>query len=95
LEERECMNSSRKSALRRTKKGGREGKDQAHHVRFRFVLQLQLWLNLAIAEKELGLPIPDEAIVQMKANLVSFNFFDIEGKEGKREDLKRGRSTEG
>jgi adenylosuccinate lyase len=31
---------------------------------------LQLWLNLAIAEKELGLPIPDEAIEQMKANLV-------------------------
>ena len=30
----------------------------------------KLWLNLAIAEKELGLPIPDEAIEQMKNNLV-------------------------
>ena len=27
-------------------------------------------MNLAIAEKELGLPITDEAIEQMKANLV-------------------------
>ncbi|KAM0751275.1 adenylosuccinate lyase [Meredithblackwellia eburnea MCA 4105] len=30
----------------------------------------QLWLNLAIAEKQLGLPIPDKAIEEMKANLV-------------------------
>lgn len=30
----------------------------------------RLWLNLAIAEKELGLPISDEAIEEMKANLV-------------------------
>ena len=30
----------------------------------------KLWLNLAIAEKGLGLPIPDEAIEQMKNNLV-------------------------
>ncbi|KAI9601905.1 hypothetical protein KEM48_001193 [Puccinia striiformis f. sp. tritici PST-130] len=29
----------------------------------------QLWLSLAEAEKELGLPIPDEAIEEMKANL--------------------------
>lgn len=36
----------------------------------RFRTWRQLWLNLAIAEKDLGLPIPDEAIVQMKANLV-------------------------
>jgi len=30
----------------------------------------KLWLSLAVAEKELGLPISDEAIEQMKANLV-------------------------
>jgi hypothetical protein len=30
-------------------------------------------LNLAIAEKQLGLPISDEAIEQMKANLVRFS----------------------
>jgi adenylosuccinate lyase len=31
-------------------------------------------LNLAIAEKQLGLPISDEAIEQMRANLVRSNF---------------------
>ncbi|ELU45114.1 adenylosuccinate lyase [Rhizoctonia solani AG-1 IA] len=31
----------------------------------------KLWLNLAIAEKELGLPISDDAITQMKNNLDS------------------------
>jgi adenylosuccinate lyase len=31
-----------------------------------------LWLNLAVAGKELGLPIDNEAIEQMKANLVCF-----------------------
>ena len=36
----------------------------------RFHTWRKLWLNLAIAEKELGLPISDEAIEQMKANLV-------------------------
>jgi adenylosuccinate lyase len=36
----------------------------------RFHTWRDLWLNLAIAEKELGLPIPDEAIEQMKENLV-------------------------
>lgn len=36
----------------------------------RFYTWRKLWLNLAIAEKELGLPISDEAIEQMKANLV-------------------------
>ncbi|WFD34470.1 adenylosuccinate lyase [Malassezia cuniculi] len=35
----------------------------------RFSTWRELWLNLAIAEKELGLPIPDEAIEQMRANL--------------------------
>lgn len=35
----------------------------------RFSTWRMLWLNLAIAEKELGLPIPDEAIAEMKANL--------------------------
>lgn len=38
----------------------------------------QLWLWLAEAEKELGLPIPDEAIEQMRANLVvSDQAFDV------------------
>ena len=36
----------------------------------RFHTWRKLWLNLAIAEKELGLTISDEAIEQMKANLV-------------------------
>lgn len=36
----------------------------------RFHTWRKLWLNLAIAEKELGLPIPDDAIIQMKDNLV-------------------------
>ncbi|KAG8699937.1 adenylosuccinase ade13, partial [Ceratobasidium sp. 394] len=35
----------------------------------RFHTWRKLWLNLAIAEKELGLPIPDDAITQMKNNL--------------------------
>lgn len=35
----------------------------------RFSTWRELWLNLAIAEKELGLPIPDEAIEEMKKNL--------------------------
>lgn len=37
----------------------------------RFRTWRELWLNLAIAEKELGLPISDEAITQMGQNLVS------------------------
>ncbi|EIW74768.1 adenylosuccinate lyase [Coniophora puteana RWD-64-598 SS2] len=35
----------------------------------RFRTWRQLWLNLALAEKQLGLPIPDDAIAQMRANL--------------------------
>ncbi|GAA93783.1 hypothetical protein E5Q_00429 [Mixia osmundae IAM 14324] len=35
----------------------------------RFGTWRKLWLNLAIAEKELGLPIPDEAIDQMRKHL--------------------------
>jgi adenylosuccinate lyase len=38
----------------------------------------QLWVWLAEAEKELGLPIPDEAIEQMRANVVvSDKAFDV------------------
>ena len=40
----------------------------------RFYTWRTLWLNLAIAEKQLGLPISDEAIDQMKANLVCTSF---------------------
>lgn len=36
----------------------------------RFHTWRKLWLSLAIAEKELGLPVSDEAIAQMQANLV-------------------------
>ena len=36
----------------------------------RFHTWRKLWLNLAIAEKQLGLPIPADAIEQMNANLV-------------------------
>lgn len=36
----------------------------------RFGTWRQLWLNLAIAEKELGLPIPDRAIEEMRQHLV-------------------------
>lgn len=36
----------------------------------RFGTWRQLWLSLAEAQKELGLPIPDEAIQEMKNNLV-------------------------
>lgn len=36
----------------------------------RFHTWRKLWLNLAVAEKELGLPVSDEAISEMKANLV-------------------------
>lgn len=37
----------------------------------RFGTWRQLWLSLAIAERQLGLPIPDGAIEEMKAHLVS------------------------
>lgn len=36
----------------------------------RFHTWRKLWLYLAIAEKELGLPIPEEAIKEMEENLV-------------------------
>ena len=41
----------------------------------RFHTWRKLWLNLAIAEKELGLPISDEAIAQMQANLVRIAYY--------------------
>ncbi|KAI5991238.1 L-Aspartase-like protein [Pisolithus albus] len=45
----------------------------------------ELWLNLAIAEKALGLPITDEAIEQMKANLdLTPEQFDIAAEEEKK-----------
>ncbi|KAH7925024.1 Adenylosuccinate lyase [Leucogyrophana mollusca] len=51
----------------------------------RFRTWRELWLNLAIAEKELGLPITDEAIDQMKANLdLTPEQFDIAAKEEKK-----------
>ncbi|KAI6119102.1 L-Aspartase-like protein [Pisolithus croceorrhizus] len=51
----------------------------------RFRTWRELWLNLAIAEKQLGLPIADEAIEQMKANLdLTPEQFDIAAKEEKK-----------
>ncbi|PPQ65525.1 hypothetical protein CVT26_000482 [Gymnopilus dilepis] len=51
----------------------------------RFSTWRQLWLNLAIAEKQLGLPISDEAIEQMKANLnLTPEQFEIAAKEEKK-----------
>jgi adenylosuccinate lyase len=42
--------------------------------RVRHGLWRQLWLALAEAEKELGVPIPDEAIAQMRAHLDDIDF---------------------
>ncbi|KAN0080260.1 adenylosuccinate lyase [Tylopilus felleus] len=51
----------------------------------RFKTWRELWLNLAIAEKQLGLPITDEAIEQMKANLdLTPEQFDIAAQEEKK-----------
>ena len=46
-------------------------------VKNRFHTWRKLWLSLAIAEKELGLTISDEAIEQMKANLVRLPYSPI------------------
>lgn len=43
----------------------------------RFGTWRKLWLNLAKAEKELGLPISDEAVQQMEQNLVGRALFSI------------------
>ncbi|KIY48552.1 Adenylosuccinate lyase [Fistulina hepatica ATCC 64428] len=51
----------------------------------RFRTWRELWLSLAIAEKQLGLPISDEAIDQMKQNLdLTPEQFDIAAKEEKK-----------
>ncbi|KAF9476616.1 Adenylosuccinate lyase [Pholiota conissans] len=51
----------------------------------RFSTWRKLWLNLATAEKQLGLPISDEAISQMKANLnLTPEQFDIAAVEEKK-----------
>ncbi|KAK7039176.1 adenylosuccinase ade13 [Paramarasmius palmivorus] len=51
----------------------------------RFYTWRKLWLNLAIAEKQLGLPISDEAIEQMKANLkLTPDQFEIAAEEEKK-----------
>src|SRR5512141_1351625 len=42
--------------------------------RTRYGLWRRLWLALAEAEKQLGVPIPDEAIVQMRAHLDDIDF---------------------
>jgi len=44
-----------------------------YDLQHRFSTWRKLWLNLAIAEKQLGLSISDEAIEQMKSNLVRSN----------------------
>jgi adenylosuccinate lyase len=45
-------------------------KSGLHVNKMRFYTWRKLWLNLAIAEKELGLPISDAAIQEMKDHLV-------------------------
>ncbi|KIM89907.1 hypothetical protein PILCRDRAFT_95010 [Piloderma croceum F 1598] len=51
----------------------------------RFSTWRKLWLNLAIAEKQLGLPISDEAIEQMKSNLfLTPEQFEIAAQEEKK-----------
>ncbi|KAF8904294.1 L-Aspartase-like protein [Mucidula mucida] len=51
----------------------------------RFFTWRKLWLNLAIAEKELGLPISEEAIQQMKTNLtLTPEQFEIAAQEEKK-----------
>ncbi|GLB44543.1 putative lyase 1 family. Adenylosuccinate lyase subfamily protein [Lyophyllum shimeji] len=51
----------------------------------RFYTWRTLWLNLAIAERELGLPISDEAIEQMKNNLrLTPEQFEIAAQEEKK-----------
>jgi hypothetical protein len=47
-----------------------------HDIQNRFYTWRKLWLNLAMAEKQLGLPISDEAIEQMKNNLVRVQFWN-------------------
>ncbi|KAL5525112.1 ADE13 [Sanghuangporus sanghuang] len=62
-------------------------KEMAHlfSPAMRFHTWRKLWLNLAIAEKELGLPISDEAIKQMKENLhLDKEQFEIAAKEEKK-----------
>lgn len=45
--------------------------------RTRYGLWRRLWLALAEGEKKLGVPIPDEAITQMRANLDKINFDQV------------------
>jgi adenylosuccinate lyase len=46
-------------------------------ARTRYGLWRRLWLALAEAEKKLGVPIPDEAIAQMRANLDKIDFDQV------------------
>ena len=53
------------------------GGEFRYHLQNRFFTWRKLWLNLAIAEKQLGLPIADESIVQMSNNLVRLTLLTI------------------
>ena len=48
---------------------------------YRFRTWRRLWIALAEAEKELGLPITDEQIVDLKANAETINYADAERRE--------------
>ncbi|MFZ2491747.1 MAG: adenylosuccinate lyase [Thermoanaerobaculia bacterium] len=48
---------------------------------FKFRTWRRLWVALAEAEKELGLPITDAQIAELKANLETINFEDAERRE--------------
>ncbi|TFY61707.1 hypothetical protein EVG20_g6960 [Dentipellis fragilis] len=62
-------------------------KEMAHlfSAENRFYTWRKLWLSLAVAEKQLGLPISDEAITQMKQNLhLDVEQFKIAAEEEKK-----------
>src|SRR5258706_9045956 len=56
---------------------------QIFSPRFKFETWRRLWLWLAEEEKRLGLPISDEAIFEMRANLGRIDF-EAAAREGKR-----------
>ncbi|KAF9971116.1 hypothetical protein BGZ65_010624, partial [Modicella reniformis] len=50
----------------------------------RFSTWRKLWLNLAVAEKELGLDIPEDAIAEMKEHLYDIDYALAAAEEKKR-----------
>jgi adenylosuccinate lyase len=48
---------------------------QIFSARFKFETWRRLWLWLAEEEKRLGLPIPEQALVQMRGSLGQIDFY--------------------